>query len=110
MRTVSVGFIGAGFSAHLHVEGLKKVFGVTVKFGGVTATRPERAEEFAKAHGVAEIFATWQELIAAPGIDVVCICVPNGLHAEIAIAAANAGKHVICEKPMTGAFGPGSGL
>ena len=110
MRTVSVGFIGAGFSAHLHVEGLKKVFGVTVRFAGVTATRRERAEEFAKAHGVAEIFATWQELIASPAIDVVCICVPNGLHAEIAIAAANAGKHVICEKPMTGAFGPSNGL
>jgi predicted dehydrogenase len=109
MQTVSVGFIGAGFSAHLHVEGLKKVFGVTVRFAGVTATRPERAAAFARAHGVAATFATWQDLIASPGIDVVCICVPNGLHAEIAIAAANAGKHVICEKPMTGAFGPSNG-
>lgn len=109
MQTVSIGFIGAGFSAHLHVEGLKKVFGVNVRFAGVTATRPDRAAEFARAHGVAETFATWRELIASPNVDVVCICVPNGLHAEIAIAAANAGKHVICEKPMTGAFGP-SGL
>lgn len=109
MQTVSIGFVGAGFSAHLHVEGLKKVFGVAVRFAGVTANRPERAAEFARAHGVAETFATWRELIASPDVDVVCICVPNGLHAEIAIAAANAGKHVICEKPMTGAFGP-SGL
>jgi predicted dehydrogenase len=110
MKTVSVGFIGAGFSAHLHVEGLKKVYGVTVRLAGVTATRPERAVAFAKAHGVAETFATWQDLLASPAIDVVCICVPNGLHAEIAIAAARAGKHVICEKPMTGAFGPSNGL
>lgn len=110
MKTVSVGFVGAGFSAHLHVQGLKKVFGVTVRFGGVTASRPERAEEFARAHGVARSFANWQELIASPGIDVVCICVPNGMHAEIAIAAAKAGKHIICEKPMTGAFGPSGGL
>ena len=110
MHSVAVGFIGAGFSAHLHVEGLKKVFGVTVRFAGVTASRPERAAEFARAHGVAETFGSWQELIAAPEIDVVCICVPNGMHAEIAIAAARAGKHVICEKPLTGAFGPSNGL
>lgn len=110
MRTLSVGFIGAGFSAHLHVEGLKKVHGVAVRLAGVTASRPERAAAFAKAHGVAETFASWRELIAAPGIDVVCICVPNGLHATIAIAAAEAGKHVICEKPMTGAFGLSGGL
>ena len=110
MQTVSVGFIGAGFSAHLHVEGLKKVFGVTVRFAGVTASRPERAAEFARAHGVAETFASWQDLVASPSIDVVCICVPNGMHAEIAIAAAQAGKHIICEKPLTGAFGPSNGL
>jgi predicted dehydrogenase len=106
MHTVAVGFIGAGFSAHLHVEGLKQVSGVAVRLVGVTAGRPERAAAFARAHGVAETFASWHELIASPAIDAVCICVPNGMHAEIAIAAANAGKHVICEKPLTGAFGP----
>lgn len=110
MQTVSVGFVGAGFSAHLHVEGLKKVYGVTVRFAGVTASRPERAAEFARAHGVAETFPSWQELVASPTIDVVCICVPNGMHAEIAIAAARAGKHIICEKPLTGAFGPSNGV
>ena len=47
MKTISVGFIGAGFSAHLHVHGLKKVHGVNVRFGGVTATRADRAAEFA---------------------------------------------------------------
>jgi predicted dehydrogenase len=110
MKTVSVGFVGAGFSAHLHVEGLKKVFGVAVRLAGVTATRPDRAAAFARAHGVAQTYASWQDLIAAPEIDVVCICVPNALHAEIAIAAADAGKHIICEKPLTGAFGPSNGL
>lgn len=105
MKTISVGFIGAGFSAHLHVHGLKKVHGVNVRFGGVTATRADRAAEFARAHGVENTYANWLELLADDSIDVVSVCVPNAMHAEIVIAAARAGKHVICEKPMTGAFG-----
>lgn len=105
VKTISIGFIGAGFSAHLHVEGLKKVHGVNVRFAGVTATRTERAAEFARAHGVENTYANWPELLADDTIDVVSICVPNAMHAEIAVAAAKSGKHVICEKPMTGAFG-----
>jgi predicted dehydrogenase len=110
MRTVSIGFIGAGFSAHLHVEGLKKVYGVPVRLAGVTATRRERAEAFARDHGVETVHESWQALLADPSIDAVSICVPNALHTSVAIAAAQAGKHVICEKPMTGAFGDGGGL
>lgn len=110
MQTISVGFIGAGFSAHLHVEALKKVYGVGVRFAGVTATRLERADNFAKAHHVEHTYPSWQDMLAIGDIDVVCICVPNAAHAEIAIAAAKAGKHIICEKPMTGAFGDAGGL
>ena len=55
-------------------------------------------------------FANWQELLADRSIDVVSICVPNAMHAEIAVAAARAGKHIICEKPLTGAFGDSGGL
>ncbi|MGL4961337.1 MAG: Gfo/Idh/MocA family protein [Inquilinus sp.] len=110
MTTISVGFIGAGFSAHLHVEGLKQVHGVGVRLAAVTAGRAERAATFAQAHGVAKVCASWQELLAEPDIDAVCLCVPNALHAPIAVAAAKAGKHIICEKPMTGAFGGSAGL
>ncbi|MET0744002.1 MAG: Gfo/Idh/MocA family oxidoreductase [Microvirga sp.] len=109
MTGVSIGFIGAGFSAHLHVEALKTVHGIPVRFAGVTASRPERARAFAEAHQVETVHASWQELLADRTIDAVSICVPNALHAEIAVAAARAGKHVICEKPMTGAFGDSAG-
>jgi predicted dehydrogenase len=109
MAAVRVGFIGAGFSAHLQVEGFKKVFGHRVELAGVAASRIERAQEFAAKHGVHTVYRTYEELLADPAIDVVCICVPNALHAPIIIAAAAAGKHVICEKPLTGAFGDGSG-
>lgn len=60
---------------------------------------PARAAEVAAAHG-ARAVAGWRELVAAPGIDVVCVATPNGHLAEIAIAALDAGKHVLLEKPM----------
>jgi predicted dehydrogenase len=110
MKTISVGFIGAGFSAHLHADGLKKVHGVNLRLAGVTATRPERAAEFARVYQVENTFGSWRELLADRSVDVVSICVPNALHAEIAVAAARAGKHIICEKPLTGAFGDSGGL
>ena len=110
MKTISIGFIGAGFSAHLHADGLKKVHGVNLRLAGVTATRPERAAEFARVHQVENTFGSWRELLADRSVDVVSICVPNALHAEIAVAAARAGKHIICEKPLTGAFGDSGGL
>jgi predicted dehydrogenase len=109
MKGVKVGIIGAGFAANLHAEALKKVYGVDVSIAAVAAGAPEHAAEFARRHGIPTAYATHGELIAAPDIDVVDICVPNALHAPIAVEAANAGKHVICEKPLTGAFG-GSGL
>ncbi|MCU1439147.1 MAG: hypothetical protein JWP85_144 [Rhodoglobus sp.] len=105
MRTVSVGFIGAGFAAGLHAEGLAKVRGVQTRLAGVASTRPESASAFAKHHKIPTVYRDYRELLSDPSIDVVSICVPNALHAPIAIEAANAGKHVICEKPLTGAFG-----
>ena len=64
MDTVSVGFIGAGFSAHLHVEGLKQVHGVGVRLAAVTAGRAGRAAAFAQAQGVAKVGASWQDRLA----------------------------------------------
>ena len=102
---VRVGFVGTGFSAHLHAEGLRRVSGPTVEFVAVAGGRPERAADFASAHGVPTVYVHYRELLADPTIDVVCVCVPNASHASVAIAAARAGKSVICEKPLTGAFG-----
>jgi predicted dehydrogenase len=110
MKTVSVGIIGAGFSANLHAQGLKKVYGVDVKIAAVTASSPQSARDFAVRHHIPTTYASYRELLADPSIDVVCVCVPNALHATIVIEAAVAGKHVICEKPLTGAFGDGGGL
>ena len=58
-----------------------------------------RAEELAKKHG-GKAYASYQDLLADPEIDAVSVCAANHVHAEIAIAALKAGKHVLCEKPM----------
>ena len=63
----------------------------------------EKAEEAAKKHGTedAKVYSDYKELLKDESIDVVHVCTPNATHAEISIAALNAGKHVMCEKPMT---------
>ena len=114
MKSVSVGIIGAGFSASLQVEGIKKVFGSTVTIAGVAATSKKSASDFARRHGIPTSYDNYVDLLADAVIDVVCVCVPNSLHAPVILVAARAGKHIICEKPLTGAFGslaeqPGTG-
>ena len=110
MNTVAVGVIGAGFSASLQTEGLKKVYGIDVTIVAVAASTAESARKFAKRHHIATAYADYRDLLADAVIDVVCICVPNFLHAAVAIEAAQAGKHIICEKPLTGAFGNNRGM
>jgi predicted dehydrogenase len=105
MKSVSVGIIGAGFSASLQVEGIRKVFGLEVSIAAVAATSQKSAGEFARRHNIPTSYADYVDLLADDTIDVVCICVPNSLHAPVILAAARAGKHIICEKPLTGAFG-----
>jgi predicted dehydrogenase len=67
---------------------------------GVSASTPERGQEAAARLGVARAYATSEELVVADDVDVVHICTPNQLHAPLSEAALNAGKHVICEKPL----------
>jgi predicted dehydrogenase len=66
----------------------------------VSRRQAERAEEFARRHGASRWYATWEELLRDDGIDAVYVATPVQLHAPISVAAAEAGKHVLCEKPM----------
>jgi predicted dehydrogenase len=108
-RKVVVGLIGAGYAAGIHARAYRKVYGVEVELRAVAASRPERAVAFAAAFGLPQARSSVQELLDDPAIDLVDICAPNSLHAELAIAAANRGKHVIVEKPLTGFFGSSIG-
>jgi predicted dehydrogenase len=66
----------------------------------VARAHAERAAEFAARHGATRSYADWRALLRDPEIDAVYVATPVGLHAEQAVAAAEAGKHVLCEKPM----------
>ena len=66
----------------------------------VCSRRPERVSAFADQWGYSSVETDWRELIKRDDIDAIDICTPNNVHAEIAIAAAEAGKMILCEKPL----------
>jgi predicted dehydrogenase len=105
MKKIIVGIIGNGFSASLHAEAFRKVYGIEVVIKAVAGTNKERTEAFAKKHHIPVVYSNYKELLADDEIVVVDLCVPNVMHAQLAIEAAEAGKHIICEKPITGFFG-----
>jgi len=71
-----------------------------VRVAAIAARDPKRAQAFARRHQIPRIHQTYEELIHDPEIEAVYNPLPNGLHAEWAIRALQAGKHVLCEKPM----------
>ncbi len=103
MKKLGIGIVGAGFVSNLHVDAYERVTGITCKVVGVYAADDPTA--WAGKHGVRKVYASFEEMLDDPEVDVVDVCVPNAFHAQYVIMAANAGKHVICEKPLTGAFG-----
>src|SRR5947209_4025994 len=102
---VTVGLVGAGFLAETRMRCYAACRGVVPEIVGVTARHRERAEAFAQRWSVPRVYDDYAALLADPAIDLVDVCTPNALHAEVVIAAAQAGKHVICTKPLTGYFG-----
>src|SRR6476660_9663321 len=105
MRTIGVGLIGTGYMGKCHAlawTGVHAVFDDTPIVRRVMLCEVEeglarrRADEF----GFESSTDDWRALIADPGVEVVSITTPNAFHAQMAIAALEAGKHVWCEKPM----------
>jgi predicted dehydrogenase len=72
-----------------------------VEVAAVAARDPAKAQTFASKHGIAKVHASYDALLADPDIDAVYNPLPNGLHGRWTIAAVQAGKHVLCEKPFT---------
>ncbi len=105
IKPVVIGTIGAGYAAWLHGKGYQKVSGVPVRLKTICDLQPEAARRLQEAFGYEQITTNYAEMLADPEIDVIDIVTPPFLHVDMAIAAMEAGKHVICEKPLTGYFG-----
>lgn len=98
-RKVRIGLIGAGGIAGAHVAGYRRNPG-TVDFAAIADPVRESAEKRRGEDDRVRIYADYREMIAAGGLDAVDICLPHHLHADAVIAAADAGLHVLCEKPL----------
>lgn len=104
MARIRVGLVGCGFVSELHMYAFRRVYGVDVEVAAVAA-RGDRVVEFAGRHNIPRVYRSFAELIADRALDVIDICTPPNLHARMIVAAMQAGKHVICEKPFAGYFG-----
>jgi len=89
--------VGAGNIADFHARAIALVPDATLV--AVHSRRLEPGQTFARKHG-AEFIEDYAALLARPDIDAICITTPSGTHAELGIAAARAGKHVLSEKPL----------
>jgi len=99
-----VGLVGAGFAARLHARAYRHLGDLNVRVAAVASSGSTRAAALARDFDIADL-CSFDDLLTRPDIAIIDLCVPNSLHAPLAIAAAEAGKHVICEKPLTGYFG-----
>lgn len=93
-----IGVVGTGFARTTQIPAFQACEGVSV-VALATSGRPERAEDAARALGIPHVCEDWRALVARPDVDLVSIVTPPALHAPIALAALEAGKSVLCEKP-----------
>ena len=105
MNRVKIGMVGSQFAADLHLRSLSKLRGAKVDVVAVASKHKEHAAAFAKKFDIPDYYDDYSLLLKRKDIDVVDLCVPTDLHEEFSIKAAEAKKHIICEKPLTGYFG-----
>ena len=105
-KELRIGLIGCGFMGRTHTNGYKRVgdFFPELEYRpvlkAVCSRSKDKAQVFADQWGYESVETDWKAVIARDDIDAVDICAPNNMHAEIAIAAAKAGKMILCEKPL----------
>ena len=97
MKTWSFGVVGAGLIADFHARAMGDI--ENAKFVACCDVNADRANALAKKYG-GKAFDSYEKMLESDEIDIVTIATPSGLHMEPTVAAAKAGKHVICEKPL----------
>ena len=104
-KPLNIGTIGYGFMGRAHSNAYRKVnnfFDLEYRpvLKAVCARSADKAKAFADKWGYESVETDWRKLIGRKDIDLIDICTPNNTHAEIALAAAQAGKMILCEKPL----------
>jgi len=97
------GVVGLGYAGEQHLKNFVRVAGVEpVALAGLER---DRLRQLGKSYGVPDLYTSWEDLVCREDLDIVSIGAPNHLHAPIAIAALEGGRHVLCEKPLARAGG-----
>ena len=97
-KTLRVGVVGLGYAGEQHLKNFVRM--PNVEAVALAGLEEERLRELGGRYGVPNLYESWEELVARDDLDVVSIGAPNHLHAPIAIAALERGRHVLCEKPL----------
>ena len=99
MKKIGIGLIGAGWISSYHIKGYQSLAD-KVEVIGVADVNEKNCKKIAKESGTKYTFSNYKELLKLAEVDAVDITTPTPFHAEMAIGAANSGKHVLCEKPF----------
>lgn len=106
-KELNVGFIGSGFISRAHAQAFKNLpicfpeLEAKINFKVICSTPEKDAKEAAEKYGFEEYETNWKKLVSRRDVDIVNILTPNNLHRDMAVAAAENGKHIMCEKPMS---------
>src|SRR5579884_2715227 len=99
MRRIKTALIGTGFMGKTHAEAIRRLGNVDI--AAVASITEEMARDFAEANGIPRSTADYHTILADREIEAVHVVTPNALHYPVAKAALDAGKNVLCEKPLT---------
>jgi len=115
-KELRIGLIGTGLMGRIHTNGYYQVAHFFPELAyrpvlkAVCSRNEENARKFAEQWGYESVETDWRAIIARDDIDAIDICTPNDTHAEIAIAAAEAGKMILCEKPLARTLAEAQGM
>ena len=95
---MKVAITGTGFMGFVHTEALKRMNGIEIV--GIQGSTPEKSRQAADRLGLGKAYDSWESLLADDEVESVHITKPNRLHFPQTVSALEAGKHVLCEKPL----------
>lgn len=99
MKTIKTAIFGTGFMGRVHLEAVRRVEGVECV--AIAGRNADVARSLADAFSIPKVTTDYREVLRDPAIEAAHVCTPNAQHYEMAKAAMVAGKHVLCEKPLT---------